>query len=69
MADMKWTVPVILPPPTGQRRDLSVIVEDGEVLLVTPFGARMRLPATSDAVLAEAVREARAVANGTRGGF
>lgn len=69
MAEMKWTVPVILPPPSAQRREMSVVVKDGEVLLVTPFGAQMRLPVTSDEVLCEAIRQARAVANGTGQGL
>lgn len=65
---MNWTVPVVALP-TEQRRHFKVTVEDGEVLLVTPFGAQMRLPVTSDDALCEAVREARAVANGTGTGL
>ncbi len=57
MSEMEWTVPVVHPL-TG-RTNLTVGVDDGEVVMRCPGGAEFVVPASSDIQLNEAVAQAR----------
>lgn len=60
---MEWPVPVITRIDT-QKRDLTVGVLDGEVVMQQPgAGAPVIIPPSSDDALCDAVRRARAVAS------
>lgn len=59
---MEWPVPVVTRI-GAQKRDLTVSVLDGEVVMQPPAGAQVIIPPTSDDALCEAIRSARQVAS------